>query len=117
MNTKPATSGLIYHLHFFFNLEEVIEVNTIHERVANELAHLAKIFPLLLREAGPLPKPMFMLEFSKDSLQEIIIFFHVYKENYSILIHPELTDELLAHTRHSIWIGKKMPLRLEYLNK
>lgn len=115
MNSRLKTSNLIYHLHFFFNLEKCPEVNKIHEKVTNQLSHIAKIFPLLLRPAGPLPKPMFMLEFSEEFKEEIIFFFKEYQECFSIFIHPELDDELLAHTDHSIWIGEKIPLRLEYL--
>ncbi|MEG2636754.1 MAG: DOPA 4,5-dioxygenase family protein [Acinetobacter sp.] len=115
MDSRLETSYLIYHLHFFFNLEELPEVNKIHGKVTNQLSHIAKIFPLLLRPAGPLPKPMFMLEFSEDVIQKIIFFFKEYQESYSIFIHPELDDELLAHTYHSIWLGKQIQLRLEYL--
>ncbi|SDB81277.1 DOPA 4,5-dioxygenase family protein [Acinetobacter boissieri] len=115
MDHRPDKLFLIYHLHFFFDLEETEYVHKIHEKVTNQISHLAKIFPLLLRPAGPLPKPMFMLEFSKDVMSEIILFFKQYEENYSILIHPELANEVLAHTDHSIWMGKRIPLRLEYL--
>ncbi|MBF7696047.1 DOPA 4,5-dioxygenase family protein [Acinetobacter rathckeae] len=117
MNDTPKKLSVIYHLHFFFDLVEVQHIKKIHEKVTSQISHLATIFPLLLRPAGPLPKPMFMLEFSEDVVNEIILFFKQYEKDYSIFIHPELDDEVLAHTDCSIWIGKKIPLRLEYLSK
>lgn len=106
-----------YHLHFFFELDELDQVTLIHETITQILSSIVKLYPLLLRPAGPLLKPMFMLKFEQKILNHIMEFFQPYPANYSILIHPELENELLAHTQYATWLGgKELSLRLEYLD-
>ena len=30
-----------------------------------------------------------------------------------VLLHPETGDDLADHTAHAVWLGEKLPLRLE----
>lgn len=115
MTVKPEFFAEQYHLHFFFNLDDLDKVNQIHQHVIQNMPDPVQVFPLLLRPAGPLPKPMFMLEFDQQYRQIVVDFFKIYQQQYSILIHPELKNELLAHTCYAMWLGQALNLRLEYL--
>ena len=37
------------------------------------------------------------------------------REGLSVLIHPVQQDELAAHTDAAVWLGVKLPLKLEVL--
>ncbi|MFU8925975.1 DOPA 4,5-dioxygenase family protein [Acinetobacter puyangensis] len=110
---KPAS--LNYHLHFFFDLEQNADVEMIHQALGQDLPKQVKIFPLLLRPAGPLPKPMFMLEFGQESLDTVLEQLQPYQTQYSIFIHPDLENEYLAHTQYAIWLGQPLKLNLDAL--
>ncbi|MCH7335419.1 DOPA 4,5-dioxygenase family protein [Acinetobacter sp. NIPH 2699] len=104
-----------YHAHIFFDLD--------HEQAAIRLREqLLHIFPerifvgrLLCRAVGPLPKPMFQLEY--ENVDAIYVQQVLTQKclGFSVLIHPILENEILAHTVYATWLGTPLELRLDQL--
>jgi aromatic ring-cleaving dioxygenase len=104
-----------YHAHLFFDLSEHSIVSRIRERIQFGLPSSVSVGPLLLREAGPLPKPMFQLVYDENVAALVYQVLERYREERSVLIHPVLIDELAAHTIHAKWLGSPLSLHLEQL--
>ena len=70
---------------------------------------------LLYKAVGPLPKPMFQIDFEQSELQQVKQVLAQVCYGFSILIHPLLKNEYLAHTAYAEWIGLPLNLNLEGL--
>jgi aromatic ring-cleaving dioxygenase len=104
-----------YHAHLFFGLSEQLIVNEIRERIQSDVPNSVVVGSLLLREAGPLPKPMFQLEYDENVAALVYQVLERHRADRSVLIHPVLIDERTAHTVHAQWLGSPLPLHLDRL--
>ena len=103
------------HAHLFFDASEHEAASRIRERIMSRLPPMVFTGPLLLRAAGPLPLPMFQLEYGEAVAREVRDVMEACREGRSVLIHPLLEDELAAHTTHAVWLGQPLALRLDKL--
>ena len=39
----------------------------------------------------------------------------LHREELDILVHPETGDDVADHTKHSLWLGEKLQLNVEFL--
>lgn len=104
-----------YHAHVFFELDQIAQVQELHLRLQKALSDPITVGRLFYSAVGPLLKPMFQIEFEQGELvqvkQVLTQFFH----EFSILIHPLLENEYLAHTEYAEWTGTPLTLNLEHL--
>ena len=104
-----------YHAHLFFDLSDIDNVTQIHECLTHLLPEQIWCGSLLLKAVGPLPKPMFQIEFDHIYLAQVQQVLKIERQHYSVLIHPVLDDEYVAHTQYAIWLGKPLNLKLDAL--
>ena len=64
---------------------------------------------------GPHPQPMFQVEISPEVFPQIIPWLMYNREGLTILIHPEAEDAYNDHAHFPLWMGKKLRLRLNWL--
>ena len=104
-----------YHAHIFFAEWEREAAALLGVALRAELPPEVEVGPFLPRAAGPLPGPMIQLEYPERHLAQVRGVLDSLREQRSVLIHPLLEDELLAHQVHSEWLGPPLRLRLEAL--
>ena len=104
-----------YHAHVFFELDQLNKIQELHFKLQQELSDPVVIGRLLDKAVGPLPKPMFQIDFEQSELQQVKQVLTQVCYGFSILIHPLLENEYLAHTAYAEWIGLPLSLNLEYL--
>lgn len=104
-----------YHAHVFFELDQLDKIQKLHFKLQQELSDPVVIGRLLDKSVGPLPKPMFQIDFETSELQQVKQVLTQVCYGFSILIHPLLENEYLAHTTYAEWIGLPLSLNLEYL--
>lgn len=104
-----------FHAHLFFELADTQVAESIHQQLTQTLPAEITIGPLLLRTAGPLPQPMFQLEYSEAFAHQVQTVLESLRKGRSVLIHPLMEDELSAHTKHAVWLGNPLKLNLENL--
>jgi len=104
-----------FHAHLFFAPSDQQTASWIREQMISQLPESVRVGPLLLRAAGPLPLPMFQLEYGEEFSQEVRQVMENCRRGRSVLIHPLLADEVAAHTVHAVWLGEPLPLRLDHL--
>ena len=104
-----------YHAHVFFELDQLDKIQKLHFRLQQQLPDPIVLGKLLCKAVGPLPKPMFQIDFEQSELQQVKQVLTQSFEGFSILIHPIFENEYLAHTAYAEWIGLPLNLNLEYL--
>ena len=103
-----------YHAHIFFDLEDEQEIICLREHLLHIFPKRIFFFFLLNRAVGPLPKPMFQLEYENVDADYVHQMLSQECLGFSVLIHPILDHEIEAHTTYATWLG--VPLEL-YLDK
>ncbi|GAX45403.1 DOPA-dioxygenase-like protein [Tolypothrix sp. NIES-4075] len=66
---------------------------------------------------GPHPKAMYQVAFLADQFSQVIPWLMLNHEGLDILIHPNTGDDVKDHTDHSLWLGEKLELNIEFLRQ
>jgi len=64
---------------------------------------------------GPHPKAMYQVAFLPDQFGTVVPWLMLNREGLDILVHPDTGNDLADHTEHSLWLGTKLDLNLEFL--
>jgi aromatic ring-cleaving dioxygenase len=104
-----------YHAHVYYN-------ETSREIAAKLRERAGALFSVVLgrwREEpiGPHPQSMYQIAFAPELFGEVVPWLMLNRQGLTILVHPETGDDLVDHRDHALWIGEKLPLRLEFLVK
>jgi aromatic ring-cleaving dioxygenase len=62
---------------------------------------------------GPHPRSMFQILFPREMLASFLPWLMLNRDGLTILLHPETGNDLADHTKHAVWFGAVLPLRLE----
>ena len=65
---------------------------------------------------GPHPQPMYQVSFQPKLFGDLIPWLMLNRESLSILVHPNTEASILDHTKHALWLGKRLKLRLKKLD-
>ncbi|MBF2004191.1 DOPA 4,5-dioxygenase family protein [Chlorogloeopsis fritschii PCC 9212] len=64
---------------------------------------------------GPHPKAMYQVAFSPEQFGKVIPWLMLHREGLDILVHPTTGDDVADHTDHSLWLGEKLELNIDFL--
>lgn len=104
-----------YHAHIFFSGDDTAPAEALRQRLGSLLPAGVRIGAFLPRVAGPLPLPMFQLDYPACLADQVEAVLRQHTDGRSVLIHPLLADEQAAHTTHATWLGPVLVLRLDRL--
>lgn len=104
-----------YHAHIFFNGDAAAPAQALRQRLGPLLPTGVRIGAFLPHAAGPLPAPMFQLDYPACLAGQVEAVLRQHTLGHSVLIHPLLADELAGHTTHATWLGPVLALRLDRL--
>jgi aromatic ring-cleaving dioxygenase len=106
---------LEYHAHVYYCPET--------RAAAEALRHeLGTRFPVRLgrwhdASVGPHTRSMYQVAFAPAVFADVVPWLMVNRGPLDLLIHPETGDDLADHRDHAMWLGEKLPLRLEVFAK
>lgn len=66
---------------------------------------------------GPHPIAMYQVAFSPDQFSQVVPWLMLNREGLDILIHPNTGDDVQDHTEHSLWLGEKLQLNIQFLQQ
>jgi len=66
---------------------------------------------------GPHPQAMYQVKFSPDEFARIVPWLMLNRSGLAILVHPETGDDYVDHAINALWLGDKLPLRLDFLKR
>ena len=113
--SAQACNTVHYHAHIFLKADEAAPAEALRQRLQPLLPSGVSIGAFLPHAAGPLPAPMFQLDYSAILAEQVEAVLRQHTSGHSVLIHPLLADELAAHTAQAIWLGPVLPLYLDRL--
>jgi len=109
--------SVIYHAHVYFLPEQIIAAEKLHARLRAALSADCWMGELIHREVGPHTQAMFEINFDESLLSEVRTLLEAQRGELSILIHPELSDDIEAHTNGASWLGKELALKIYTLSR
>jgi len=104
-----------WHIHVYFAETEIELAREVRENLISLLPQLTYQGQLINQPVGPHPVPMFELHLPETELASATPVIDANRQGLSVLIHPLLEDEVVAHTTAARWLGKKLPLDLDML--
>lgn len=66
---------------------------------------------------GPHPIAMYQVAFAAAEFPGLVPWLMLNRDGLNVLVHPSTGDSLADHTRHALWLGDKLPLRLDILRR
>ncbi|WP_375499011.1 DOPA 4,5-dioxygenase family protein [uncultured Nostoc sp.] len=66
---------------------------------------------------GPHPKAMYQVAFLPNQFDKVVPWLMLNREGLDILVHPETGDAVADHAVHSLWLGEKLDLNIEFLRR
>ncbi|PMB52368.1 hypothetical protein CEN39_10215 [Fischerella thermalis CCMEE 5201] len=60
---------------------------------------------------------LYQVAFSPEQFSKVVPWLMLNREGLDILVHPETGDDVKDHTDHSLWLGEKLELNIEFLRQ
>jgi aromatic ring-cleaving dioxygenase len=104
-----------FHAHVYYDTDTRSAAACVREQ-------LGALFDVQLgrwrdEPVGPHPKPMYQVAFLPNQFAEIIPWLMLNREELDILVHPTTGDDVADHTKHSLWLGNKLELNIDFLRR
>lgn len=104
-----------FHVHVYFD-------PTTREAAARVRDGLADRFDVELgrwhdKPIGPHPKSMYQVKFLPDEFGKVVPWLMLHHEGLDVLIHPDTGEDVGDHTHRALWLGERLDLNLEFLQK
>lgn len=106
-----------YHAHIYFDEDSRSAAVDLRAQLLEGNISVGEVFFLVDKPVGPHPLPMFQISFDQPQYVALIDWLEKHRQGLSILIHPELDDELMGHTKSANWLGAELELNTSVLNK
>lgn len=107
----------VYHAHIYFSPEQSASAAALYARLPALLPASCELGRLHQREVGPHTQPMFAISFDSSLLPAITALLTAERGDLSVLLHPELADEVTGHTSAATWLGAPLPLKIDTLSR
>ena len=105
-----------YHLHVYFNDSSETTALEVRQRVAQrtEVLELGRFHSA---PVGPHPVRQFQILVDESDLIPFRTWLDENRAGLDVLIHPDIDDDLLAHTERATWLGQPHRLVLTIFSK
>lgn len=112
---RPASDIASYHAHIYYD--------DATRGVAAELrAAIEKSFTVVMgrwrdEPVGPHPQSMYQVAFEAGEFTKIVPWLMINRRGLAILVHPNTGDAVADHDVNPLWLGEKLPLRIDFLRE
>ena len=112
LGRDPATV-LEYHAHIYYLPETRAAAESLREQLgAGFDVRLGRWHD---NPIGPHTRGMYQALFAAGEFARLVPWLMLNRGALDVLVHPSTGDDLLDHTAHALWLGERLPLRLEAL--
>jgi DOPA 4,5-dioxygenase len=104
-----------YHAHIYYDPKAT------RERAARLRDRVAAAFPEATlgrwhdELVGPHPQSMYQIAFPRALIGSLLPWLMLNRDGLTVLLHPGTGNDYADHADHAVWLGDKLPLRLEAL--
>jgi aromatic ring-cleaving dioxygenase len=108
-----------YHAHIYYGDSDELREKAarLREKAWAKWPADVKMGRFRDRPVGPHPQDMFQIEFDKALFPEIVPWLMYNRDGLTILVHPEAEDAFRDHAWYPLWMGEKLDLRLDWLER
>jgi DOPA 4,5-dioxygenase len=104
-----------YHAHIYYDpLRTREEAALLREQLA-QICPDARLGRWHDELVGPHPQAMYQVAFAPQHLATILPWLMLNRRGLTILVHPETGNAYADHSRHALWLGAVLALRLDVL--
>ncbi len=105
-----------YHAHIYY------DPATTREVAARVREGIGERFKVVLgrwhdEPVGPHPISMYQVAFEAGEFPRLVPWLLLNRGGLDVLVHPETDNAYDDHAVHAMWLGTKLPLRLEVLRR
>ena len=105
-----------YHAHIYYDLARRPAAERLREAIGKDFP--AAVLGRWHDEAvGPHPTSMYQVAFAADEFARLVPWLALHRSGLDVLVHPQTDDAYADHAVHAMWLGAKLPLRLDGLRR
>jgi DOPA 4,5-dioxygenase len=105
-----------YHAHIYYSPQTKETAARLREGIGG--AFPAAVVGNWHDEAvGPHTVAMYQVAFAAEHFPRLVPWLMLNHAGLDVLVHPQSGDSYVDHTEHALWLGTKLPLRLDVLRR
>ena len=112
MSTIEAIES--YHAHVYYDQASKAAAAALRDKVG--AAFEVELGRWHDAPVGPHTASMYQVAFAPAELARLVPWLMLNRGPLDVLVHPETGDDLADHRDHAMWLGERLPLRLEALS-
>lgn len=101
-----------FHAHIYFDTDSRDVAARLREGLTRFEVQLGRWHD---KPIGPHPQAMYQVAFLPAQFGQVVPWLTIHRQGLNILVHPETGDDVADHTIHSLWLGEKLELNVEFL--
>lgn len=101
-----------FHAHIYFDTDSRDVAARLREGLTRFEVQLGRWHD---KPIGPHPQAMYQVAFLPAQFGQVVPWLMIHREGLNILVHPETGDDVADRTIHSLWLGEKLELNVEFL--
>jgi aromatic ring-cleaving dioxygenase len=102
-----------YHAHVYNDWATRQVAAQLRETIGGKFA--VELSPLRDEPRGPHPNSQFNVIFKTEQFQNVVPWLMLNREGLDVLVHPLTASSYDDHSRHALWLGTPVPLKLDTL--
>ncbi len=104
-----------YHAHVYY--DDASRETAARLREAIERGFRVEMGRWRDQAVGPHPQAMYQVKFEPGEFARIVPWLMLNRDGLAVLVHPETGDDYADHAENALWLGTKLPLRLDFLRR
>lgn len=105
-----------FHAHIYFDAASRDKAWALRERIGG-LFPDTTVGRFHEKEVGPHTASMFQVAFEPDRFGSFVPWLALHRDGLSVLVHPGTGDSVADHTDHAMWLGEKLPVKVDVLRR
>jgi len=104
-----------YDAHIYYPLNAKLTAEAVRERALAELSDV-RVSPMIDRNVGPHPMPMFEIQFLPLKHSEMITWLLANRDGLTVLVHEVTGHDPRDHSEGALWMGRVLELDFSKLD-
>jgi DOPA 4,5-dioxygenase len=102
-----------YHAHIYYDAETKPVAARLREAIGSQFT--AELGRWHDEPVGPHPTSMYQVAFPVAEFPRLVPWLMLNRGGLDVLVHPQTDNPYDDHALHALWLGRKLPLRLDGL--
>jgi DOPA 4,5-dioxygenase len=104
-----------YHAHIYYDPATRATAERLRAGIGDRFT--ARLGSWHDEPVGPHPIAMYQVAFAVEEFPRLVPWLLLNRGELDVLVHPMTGDAVADHTRHALWLGTPLPLRLDVLRR